>query len=1082
MLISIFAHVNFDNLSNMNQLNLPTMRKTFFRQCVSLHLNSVILLMCLLLTATTLQAQTNQRRSVSGTVISQTDELPLTGVSVTIKGTTTGTISDLDGKYAIEVANGQTLVFTYMGFTTTEVVVDKRIINISMMEDSKLLDEVTVVGYGAMKRSDLTGAVTSVTSEDIRKSVVTSLDQALQGRAAGVNVTQNSGAPGGGISVSIRGINSFNGNEPLYVIDGIQISGQGNGNTGALSNINPSDIVSMEVLKDASATAIYGTRAANGVVLITTKQGQAGATRISYEGYYGIQQLPNRLDVLDLREYATYQNMRAEIIGFGEREEFKDPSLLGKGTNWQKEIFRSAPVHNHQVSITGGSEKNNFALMAGYLSQEGIALGSSLDRYSLRFNMDNRLKKWLTVGVNSYIARRKQVNTIDNGGIIETAIKQMPDMPVRNSDGSWGSQGENMYGTYFSNPVAEALTREDYNRATDIQIRGYMDIMPIKGLTIRAEASTNINYYTGYKFTPLIDYGYHKQASDGSRSSSNSSYVTFSTYATYEKSFKQHSFSLMAGHESQESKNENLSGSRDGFMFNSVHELNVGDSKTAKNSSSRGESAIESYFGRFNYNYDNRYLLTATLRHDGSSNFGENNRWGTFPSLALAWRINNEKFMKSVKAINNLKLRLSWGLVGNQAIWQGYAYGVTMSSSATPSGQGFFPGNFPNPDLKWEKNNSYNLGLDVGLFGNRVEFIAELYKSNVDNLLMQASLPSYVSGVISSPWVNAGAMTNKGIELTLNTVNISNKSLEWRTGLTFSKNKNKVTDLYTESSALVGEIGGLAYTYTTVGNPVGQFYGYKVIGMFKDETDFYKKDKYGNNMVDENGERIPVALPKDVQQGVNGVWVGDFMYEDRNGDGVIDEQDRTFIGNPEPKFTFGISNSIRYKDFDLNIFLSGVYGNKIYNMLREKYTNPMANSGMLKEATGIARIGLKDPDGSATDINNVYIINPDAAVQRMHTTDANTNNRTSNRFVEDGSYLRIKNVSVGYTFPKKFLSKYQIESLRLYVNVQNLFTFTGYDGYDPEIGAQNYNVLLKNIDNARYPSQRIYTFGLNISF
>ena len=1056
------------------------MRKLLFRKCANFHLSNVILLMCLLFTTTALQANTAQTNPVTGTVISQSDEEPMIGVSVRVKGTSTGTITDINGNYSIDASNGQTLVFTYMGYITTEVVVNKRTVNVSLREDAKLLDEIVVVGYGGMKRSDLTGAVTSVTADDIKKSIVTSLDQALQGRAAGVNVTQNSGAPGGGISVSIRGVNSFNGNEPLYVIDGIPISGQTSANTSALSNINPSDIINMEVLKSASATAIYGTRAANGVILITTKQGQAGATRISYEGYYGIQQLPNRLDVLNLPEYAVYQNMRAEIIGFGEREEFKDPSALGEGTNWQKEIFRSAPMHNHQVSITGGSEKNRFAIMAGYLNQDGIALGSGLERFSLRFNMDNQLKKWLKVGVNSYVARRKQVNTIDNGGIIETAIRQLPEVPVRNSDGSWGTQGENMYGTYFANPVAEALTRENYNRATDLQIRGYVDIIPLEGLTLRAEASTNINYYTDYQYTPLIDYGYHKQASGGSRSSSNSSYTTFTTYATYEKSINRNFFSLMAGHESQENKNENLSGSREGYMFNNIHELNVGDSKTAKNNSSRGESALESYYGRFNYNYADRYLLTATMRRDGSSNFGENNRWGNFPSLAVAWRINNEKFMEKIQAINNLKLRLDWGVVGNQAIWQGYAYGVTMSSSATPSGQGFFPGNYPNPDLKWEKTDSYNLGLDVGLFKNRVEFIAEFYKKDIENLLMQASLPSYVSGVINSPWVNAGAMTNKGIELTLNTVNISNKSFLWKSSITFSKNSNKVTDLYTESSALVGSIGGLAYTYTTVGNPVGQLYGYKVIGMFKDETDFYKKDKSGNNILDQNGERIPVALPKDVQQGVNGVWVGDFMYEDKNGDGVIDEEDRSYIGNPEPKFSFGFTNSFSYKDFDFNIFLNGVYGNKIYNMLREKYTNPMNNSGMLKEVTGIAKIGLKDPDGSATDINNVYIINPDARVQRMHTTDANTNNRISDRFVEDGSYLRIKNVSVGYTFPKKFLSKYQIENLRIYVNIQNLFTFTNYDGYDPEIGS--YDVLLRNIDNARYPSQRTYTFGLNASF
>ncbi len=1056
------------------------MRKTFFRKCTNLPLGSFLLLICLLLSAATLRGNTTQQGNISGVVTSQVDGEELLGVSIMIKGTNTGTITDLNGKFSIKASKGQTLVFTYMGYVKEEVIINSQTINVAMREDTKMLDEVVVVGYGAMPRSDLTGAVTSIKAEDMAKSVNTTFDQALQGRAAGVNVTQNSGAPGGGISVSIRGVNSFNGNEPLYVIDGIPMSGQTSGNTSALANINPSDIVNMEILKDASATAIYGTRAANGVILITTKQGKAGATRISYEGYYGIQQLPNELDVLNLREYAVYQNLRAKVIGFGAREEFKDPSVLGTGTNWQQEIFRSAPMQNHQISLTGGNEKSTFAIMAGYLNQDGIALGSNFERYSLRINLDNQVKKWLKVGVNSYVSRSEQVNTVDNGSIIETAIKQLPEVPVRNSDGSWGSQQENIYGTYFANPVAEALTRENYKRGTDLQIRGYVDITPLKGLTFRAEASTNIYYNTDYQYIPLIDYGHFKQASLGTRGASNGSYMNFNTYLTYNFSLKKHKFSIMAGHEAQENQWENLSGKRDGYLFNTVHELEVGDEKTSKSYSGRGSSAIESYYGRFNYNYDDRYLLTSTMRRDGSSSFAEGNRWATFPSVALAWRINNEGFMKGITAINNLKLRTGWGLVGNQGVWQGYAYGVTMKSSATGIGQGFYPGNYGNLDLKWEKTNAYNIGLDLNLFNNRIELIADFYKKDIDNLLMPAALPSYVIGVINTPWVNAGAMTNKGMEFTLNTVNISNKSFVWKTGITFSMNRNKVTALYSESSALVGKIDDLAYTYTKVGDPVGQLYGYKVIGMFKDESDFYKKDQSGNNILDEDGNRIPVALPKDVKMEVNGVWVGDFMYEDRNNDGKIDDEDRTYIGNSEPKFTFGINNNFTYKNFDLNIFLNGVYGNKIYNYLREKYTNPMSNSGLLKEATKIAVIGLKDSNGAADDITNVYVINPDASVQRIHTTNANTNNRVSDRFVEDGSFLRIKNVSLGYTFPKKLLSKYQIENLRVYMNVQNLFTFTDYSGYDPEIGS--YDVTIRNIDKARYPSQRIYTFGLNVSF
>lgn len=1058
------------------------MSKLILRKQLFLRLGETAMVLLLLLSSFSLHAATGPKINVSGTVTSESDSEPLIGVSVLVKGTNDGVATDADGRYSLSVAKGDVLVFSYIGYKTTEVKVDRNVIDIALQDDNLKLDDVVVVGYGSMKRSDLTGSVVSVTAEDMKKSINTSLDQALQGRAAGVNVTSNSGAPGGGISVSIRGVNSFEGNEPLYVVDGIPISGQSdkNSNTSALSSINPGDIISMEVLKDASATAIYGTRAANGVILITTRQGQAGKTRISYEGYYGIQELPGELEVLNLREYAVYQNLRAEVIGFGAREEFKDPSLLGNGTNWQKEIFRSAPMHSHQLSISGGNEKHQYAIMGGFIDQDGIGIGSNFERYSLRLNVNSEIRKWLKVGVNAYIARRKQRNTFDQGNIIETAVRQLPEVPVKNADGSWGVQEENMYGTYFSNPVADALARENYNKATDVQVRGFADFNIIKGLTLRVEGSTNINYYNAYQYTPLLKLGYFTQSSSSSRSSSNNMDNNLTAYLTYDRQFGKHHITAMAGHEARETEYESLNGSRTGFLFNNVHELGVGDAKTAKNGSGRSSSSIESWYGRFNYNFDNRYLLTATVRRDGSSSFSKNNRWATFPSLALAWRINQEKFLKDVTVINNLKLRLGWGIVGNQSVWQQYAYGTTMQSSATGMGQGYFPGNFSNPDLKWEKTKSYNAGIDLGLFGNRIEFIADVYKKDIDNLLMQAALPSYVSGVISSPWVNAGSMTNKGLELTLNTVNISNRDFQWTSGLTFSINRNKVTDLYTESSKLVGSVGGLAYTQTEIGQPVGQLYGYRVIGMFKDESDFYKKDRYGNNILDANGERIPVALPEGKGIGRNEVWVGDFMYYDKDGNGVINEGDREYIGNPEPKFTFGFSNNFYFKGFDLNIFLTGVYGNDIYNMLREKYTNPMSNSGLLKEATRIAVVGMKDPNGKIDDIKNAIILNPDASVQRINTTDGNTNNRISDRFVEDGSYLRIKNISLGYSLPKSLLSKWQIETLRLYVNIQNLHTFTNYSGYDPEVGS--YDVLIRNIDYARYPSQRIYTFGLNLSF
>ena len=1028
-------------------------------------------------------AEVLQERTVTGVVTSGTDGEALIGVSVQVKERPqVGTITDFEGRYSLQARSNETIVFSYIGFKSQEVKASKTVVNVELEEDSEILDEVVVVGYGTMKRSDLTGSVVSVGEDEIKQSIVTSLDQALQSKAAGVSVTQNSGTPGGGISVSIRGINSLNGNEPLYVIDGVAISGNNDSNSSVLSSINPSDVVSMEILKDASATAIYGSRASNGVVLITTKQGQAGKTRITYEGYYGLQQLPKKLGVMNLREYAEYQNLRAEVIGFGERAEFADISLLGEGTDWQGEIFQNASMHNHQLNISGGNDNVKYSLSAGYLQQEGIAIGSDFERFSARVNMDNKITKWLSTGLRASVAQTTQNNTIDSGNIIRTAIEQLPDTPARNPDGSWGAQAENMYGTYFSNPVAEALMRENYNRGLQMYVDFFADVTLWKGLVFRAEYAGNYYYSNTYQYTPSYDYGHYVQSSTGSRGANNGSNWTLKTYLTYNGTFGKHNISVMAGHEAQENSYETLYASRDNYLFNTIHELNMGDSSTAKNSSGRGSSAIESYYGRLNYGYDDRYLTTFTVRGDGSSSFGPANRWGVFPSMALAWKINNEKFLKDVKWLNNLKLRLGWGLVGNQSA-SSYAYGVTMASAASIWGTGFYAGNYPNDKLKWEETKAWNAGIDLNLFDNRVEFIFDTYLKNTDNLLMQASLPSYVTGIINSPWVNAGAMENKGAEFTLNTVNISKKDFTWRTGITISFNKNKITKLYTETAGLSGTIDGAqTLTYSTVGQPVGQYYGYKVIGMFKEESDFYQRDADGNFLLDKNGNRLPVALPENQHIAKDEVWVGDYIFEDLNGDGVIDEQDRTYLGNPEPKFSYGFNNTFTYKGFDMNIFINGVYGNKLVNLFRKDFTNPMRNSNLLKEATGIAHVELIDP-AQPEEIWNVHVSNPESAtVQRLNTADGNDNNRMSSRFVEDGSYLRIKNISLGYTFPQKWTRKWHIENLRVYMNIQNAFTFTKYKGYDPEVGAYNYNVLLRGVDYARYPSQRIYTVGLNLSF
>lgn len=1032
-------------------------------------------------------------------VTSATDGEPLIGVSVQIKGTTTGVVTDVNGNYAVSITEKQILVFSYIGFRTQEVKTDGRtVIDIRLKEDTELLDEVVVVGYGTMKRSDLTGSSVSVSSEEIKKSVITSLDQALQGRAAGVAVTQNSGTPGGGISVSIRGTNSLNGNEPLYIIDGIAIDGQTNGNNSALSAINPADIVSMEVLKDASATAIYGSRASNGVVLITTRRGEADKTKISYEGYVAWQALPKQIDVMNLREYAAFYNERAAVLGYGEREEFRNPAILGVGTNWQDEIFRTALMHNHQVSISGGSQKVRYAVTGSYLDQEGVVIGSDFDRFTTRINLDADLTTWMKVGINSSLATRRQSNTIEKDGtnsmddnVLMLAIRQYPEVPVRNSDGSFGYVDQSKIdtgGTPLSNPVSDALTRERYTKGTDLSFNAFADFTLLKGLNLRVEYGRSLSFSKEYYFMPYYDFGTYVQQSSGSRSASQSDYMSFKTYATYNRDFGRHSLNIMAGHEAQESRWENLSGSRSGFQFNSVHELSSGDASTAKNGSGVSETAIESYFGRVNYGFDNRYLLTATVRSDGSSAFGPNNRWGYFPSVALAWRINNESFLRNVKALNNLKLRLGWGVVGNQNAGS-YAYGAPMATVGTVWGTGYYMSRFSNGNLKWEETNSYNAGIDLALLNNRVEFIFDVYYKKTDNLLMDTPLPSYVTGgtkadqsLISAPWSNVGAMENKGFEFTLNTIPISKKHFTWRSGLTFSLNRNKVTELYTETSAISGILANSIHTYTTVDNPVGQFYGYKLKGMFCNEGDFYLKDRNGDYMLDAQGNRRYVAIPegKSIKEGE--IWYGDYIWEDLNGDGVINEQDRTYIGNPEPKFTFGFTNSFTYKNFDLSIFINGSVGNKIYNYMEELNANPYNMTGQISKNKNYARVELINANGERT-LSNMYVSNAASAeVQRITASNANTNNRVSDRFVENGSYLRVKNISIGYTFPSEWSKRVQISSLRLYFNVQNAFTITGYSGYDPEIGAYNQDVKLRGIDFARYPSQRVYTVGMNLNF
>ena len=1036
-----------------------------------------------------------QKVNVSGTVTDASNGEAISFGTVQVKGTGDGTLTDIDGNYKISVNMGATLVFSYVGYKAQELRVTRGgTLNVRLAVDNKL-DEVIVVGYGTMKRSDLTGSVSSIGEEQIKQGVNTSLEQAMQGRIAGVNVTQNSGAPGGGISVQIRGINSLSGNEPLYVVDGIAMSGQTSSNTSVLAGINPDDITNIEVLKDASATAIYGSRASNGVVLITTKRGQEGKATVDYHGYVGWQQIPSFLKVMDLPQYADFYNVRAQIQGWGTREDYKHPELLTKGTDWQDELFRTAFMQNHNVSVNGGTKDMHYNISGGYLDQDGVGIGSGFKRASFRANFDTNITSWLQIGTNVSYANTKQKITFTESNIISTALSQFPDVAPRNPDGTYGMPEVNDFATYYSNPIFEANMKENKTNNYQLDYNAFANIMPVKGLNVRIEYGGNRGWGNTYYFVPDFSYGSIIVESQSTRTKSLSKYNSFKQYATYDRDlWEGHHFQLMVGHEAQWGNWESLSGTRKNYVSDALHSLNVGDASTATNSGDDGTQwSIESYFGRFNYNMYDRYLLTATLRADGSSSFGPNNHWGWFPSAAVAWRINNESFMKNIDWLSNLKLRLGWGHVGNQSS-ASYAYGAVMANTATAWGTGYYPGNFANLNLKWESTNSWNLGLDFAALNNRIEFIVDAYHKKTDNLLMQASLPSYVINNdwmgMTAPWVNTGAIKNKGIEFTLNTVNISNKDWQWRTGATLSINRNELTKLNSEGSTISGTIGSNTFTLSEIGGPVGRFYGYKVIGMFKNESDFYQKNDQGEFLLDASGNRVPVARPVDTEGNLqpiaqNSIWVGDYIFQDVNGDGKITEADRTYIGNPNPDFTFGLNNVIKYKDFELSFFLNGSVGGDIYNLVRQEHTNTQGYGNKMSDVANYARLGLYDPNASAADITNVYVTNAStASVQRISAagTSLNDNNRVSDRFVEDGSYLRLKTLSLAWNLPKRWLNAAKLDWVQVYGNIQNLFTICGYDGYDPEIGAQGQSVILQGIDNYRYPSQRIYTVGLKVKF
>ena len=1086
-----------------------------------------------LLTLICFSAASYAQKTVNGTVVDEQGQT-LPGVNVLEKGTANGTITDIDGKYSLNVGNNSTLEFSYIGFETIELNVSNgTTFNVTLMEDTKQIDEVVVVGYGTMKKSDVSGSSITVGASDIEGFVGSGIDQALQGKAAGVQITANSGQPGGGMNVQIRGASTLNAADaqPLYVVDGVPMQNVvkggnaygldlGNGAVGSfsgISNLNPDDIESMEILKDASATAIYGSRAANGVVLITTKQGKKGKAQFNYSGSTGWQTVAKTLDLMNLQEYAKFRSeFMAETQNTENSGEFGDYRLLGKGTDWQDAIFRTAFMHSHNLSASGGTDAVRYYVSGGYYNQDGTIIGSSFDRFNFRTNVDAQVLKFMKVGTNFSFATSHDNLVMNNNedGIISIATYMSPDVPVYGFDGEYANTSTIGHST--QNPVAKAEIIDNKLTRRNLDVTLYADITPIQDLTLHTEfalsnANTNSYYFMPtYNFSPT-DFNNQNKGNNGKY---DNRFWQVKNFLTYSKTFGEHSLTAMLGQETSEYEWENMSVSNAGLSSNDVKNPALG-SGTPTIGYGFGSGSRVSFFGRAFYGFKGRYNLTYTYRKDGSSNFGPEQRWGDFHSFSASWKFSDEAFFESMREIVNTgRLRIGWGQVGNDNIpaftwgpngkYETYGGGYLL-------GAGYRPTSIPNPYVTWETQESWNFGLDLNFLKDRFQFVFEYYTKTSKDMLMVQQLPNYMgtegndATQVNAPLGNFGEMKNSGFEITINTTNINKKGFKWTTNFQFSRNKNELVSL---SGSGNEEIFGYAQwgndptNISKSGEPLYQFYGYLTDGIYTDINDLLNSPRR---------EGMPISRTQ-------GTWIGDVKYKDISGpdgkpDGVIDTYDRTIIGDPNPAFTGGITNTVTYKGFEFSLFITGSYGNDVYNYTSIALTGMYnAWNNQLKSVEDRARLTIIDEsieyprtvevrdnknqpmelvcNSWQDDPYNIRVSGGDGKTPRAAMGDPNGNKAAANglggyhsdRYVEDGSYIKIKTISLGYNIPTKYTKYAKINSAKVYVSVSNLYTFTKYTGLDPEVGVNQTANYVAGFDMGRYPSPRIFTVGLNLQF
>lgn len=986
-----------------------------------------------------------QAKTVTGTVTDVSGE-PIIGANIRIKGTTTGTITDIDGNFSIEAEPQSVIEVSYIGYLTQETVINnQKSIRFLLKEDTKTLDKVVVIGYGVQKKADLTGSVANINTEKLNTQSNANIGQALQGKIAGVDIVSQGGAPGSGTRIMVRGIGTLNNASPLYIVDGMYMN--------SIDHINPNDIASIDVLKDASSAAIYGSRAANGVIIVTTKEGSntEGKPIIDLSVNLGISTASKFLDMLDAKGWAEVTTIARQAIGKPALDMATD--LANKPDNdWQDIMFRPALMQNYNLSVKGGGKYSTYYTGLGYFNQDGIVKGTNYQRYNIQSKNDYK-RGIFSAGTNLIISfsHDKPLHQELRGGMIGTILQSVPTLEKYDDTREGGYGGT--YGDVVNIPHPLAIIDDNimdrYNENVKIFANLYAQIELFKGLKYKLNLTPDFSFERYKNYLNKYDFGLATnsitQLTERQRRRRN---ILVENLLTFDRTFGEHKISALAGYTYQDSRFRHIQAYGEGLP-QGLEEIDAATTNRS-NEGNSWRSVLTSILGRVFYSYQNKYLFTATIRRDGSSKFGKNNRYGYFPSFSLGWNVTEEKFMENVHWLDQLKLRGGYGVLGNQEI-DNYQYSSTITTGINyPDGnggllQGAFPKNFANPDIKWEETAMTNVGIDFMAFNNRLSLTADYYVKNTKDILLTVPIP-ISSGGANDPIRNAGKIRNNGFEFNLGWMDQPNPDISYGINLIGSFNKNKVIAMGSESGSIKGGSTNqnITTSETKAGYPIGGYWLISTAGYFnsQEEVDAYAKD----------GKKIqPAAEP------------GDIKFVDANNDGVINDDDRVFQGSPFPDFTFALNGNMRYKNFDLSIGLQGVLGNKIYNATRQTLEDVTKGSNFLASC-----LDYWTPE------------NKNASHPRLTWDDPNRNTRAeSDRYLENGSYLRLRSVQLGYTFPQTWF-KGAIQHARVYINAENLFTITSYSGYSPDVNADNANY--RGFDNFIYPTNRTFMLGLNVIF